>query len=203
MEKRKLSKRQEQAVNTKNKIYKIAIMLMEKKGYKNITVEEISKAANVSVGAFYHYFKSKSDIFFEIYHQADDYFQSVVATGLEEKEVVDVVVDYFIYYARYNQLVGIDTMKLLYNAENKWFIAKGRCMQALLQDILEKGQKKNTIRQDITSEEITEYLFIAARGVVYDWCLHDGGYDLQAAMESYMVRLIGIFSCKKDGSLGT
>lgn len=36
---------------------------MYKKGYDNITIEEISKKAGGSVGAFYHYFRSKNDIF--------------------------------------------------------------------------------------------------------------------------------------------
>ncbi len=47
--------------------------------------------------------------------------------------------------------------------------------------------------RDMPAEKITEYLFIAARGVTYDWRLHDGGYDLEKAMRAYMGRLLKVF----------
>jgi len=42
-------------------------------------------------------------------------------------------------------------------------------------------------------KDMTEYLFIAARGISYDWCLYDGEYDLLEAMNKYINRLIIIF----------
>src|SRR5512146_3299116 len=46
--------RQEKAHETKNRIYTAAIELMDRKGFENVTVADISKKAGVSVGAFYH-----------------------------------------------------------------------------------------------------------------------------------------------------
>ncbi|WZL74563.1 TetR/AcrR family transcriptional regulator [Clostridiaceae bacterium 35-E11] len=189
----KMTKRQIQAINTKNNIYTIAINLMEKKGYDNITIEEICKKAGVSVGTFYHYFKSKYDIFIEIYTKADDYFYNNVANNLKEHNTLDKIIEYFDHYATYNTTCGIDTMKQLYNPNNKMFIKHGRFMQTVLQDIIKKGQEKNEICIDMTPEKVTEYLFIVARGVVYDWCLHDGQYDLNEAMNTFMKHLIVTF----------
>ena len=45
----------------------------------------------------------------------------------------------------------------------------------------------------MTPEGITDYLFIVGRGVVFDWCLHDGNYDLEEKMVSFMNRIITIF----------
>jgi TetR/AcrR family transcriptional regulator, fatty acid metabolism regulator protein len=45
----------------------------------------------------------------------------------------------------------------------------------------------------MTPEEICDYLFIAARGIVYDWCLHDDTYDIKEAMHNYLLLLINIF----------
>ena len=42
MEKKKLTKRQEQAIETKNRIYTTAIELMDKRGFENITIADIS-----------------------------------------------------------------------------------------------------------------------------------------------------------------
>ncbi|WP_157047143.1 hypothetical protein [Alkaliphilus metalliredigens] len=39
---------------------------------------------------------------------------------------------------------------------------------------------------DFTSEEILEFIFIAARGLVYNWCLHDGAYPLEETMSIFI-----------------
>jgi len=193
MDEKKLSNRQLQALNTKNRIYKTAIELMDKKEYENIRIDDICKKAGVSVGSFYNCFKSKNDILIEIYIRADAYFLKEVANNLYSLHAIDKVIEYFDYYAKYNIKVGINTMKLLYNSNNKLFISKGRYMQNLLEIIIEKGQEKNEISDEMSPEGMTEYLFIAARGITYNWCLYDGEYDLLEAMNNYMNRLIKIF----------
>ncbi|MBU3072097.1 TetR/AcrR family transcriptional regulator [Clostridium estertheticum] len=193
MDEQKLNNRQLQALNTKNKIYKSAIDLMDKKGYKNIKIQDICKKAGVSVGSFYNCFKSKNEILIEIYKRADEYFITEVANNIYCDNATNEIIKYFDYYAKYNVQVGIDTMKLLYNSNNKLFITKGRDMQNLLNIIIERGQEKNEISNEMSKESITEYLFIAARGVVYNWCLYDGKFDLMEAMNEYMKRVIIIF----------
>ncbi|MBW9171368.1 TetR/AcrR family transcriptional regulator [Clostridium estertheticum] len=193
MDEQKLNNRQLQALNTKNKIYKSAIDLMDKKGYKNIKIQDICKKAGVSVGSFYNCFKSKNEILIEIYKRADEYFIKEVANNIYCDNATNEIIKYFDYYAKYNVQVGIDTMKLLYNSNNKLFITKGRDMQNLLNIIIERGQEKNELSNEMSKESITEYLFIAARGVVYNWCLYDGKFDLLEAMNEYMKRFMIIF----------
>lgn len=67
-------------------------------------------------------------------------------------------------------------------------------MITLLDEIVSEGQKKGEITGDMTSESITEYLFIAGRGVIIDWCIHEADYDLEEAMEKYMRRLVTTFN---------
>ena len=193
MEEQKLTNRQIQALKTKNKIYKIAIELYGEKGYENIKIEDICKKAGVSVGSFYNYFKSKNDILIEIFKRADDYFENEVVDNLKSINSLDKIVEFFDYYANYNEIVGIDTMKQLYNFNNKLFITKGRYMQNSLQDIISKGQSKDEISKNMTVDEISKYLFIAARGIAYDWCLHDGEYDIKEFMNNYFKQLVIIF----------
>ena len=46
----------------KEKIIECALRLIEEKGYDNVSVSEITKAAGVSKGAFYIHFNSKEDL---------------------------------------------------------------------------------------------------------------------------------------------
>lgn len=199
MEKQNLTKRQVQAIKTQNKILKVAMELMDTKGFHNTTIEEISKKANVSIGAFYHYYKSKDDIFFEIYKEADEYFRNEVTPQLSEGDSLDKIVLFFRFYGRYNNNRGLDAIAQLYNTKNKFFIAKDRYMHVLLHEIIQKGQEKKEIFMEMTPESIAEYIFIMGRGIVYDWCLNDANYDLEEMMVKHMKRLVELFRPLPEG----
>jgi len=190
MTKQTNTKRQEQARETKNRIYASAIELMELEGFDNITIADISEKAGVSVGAFYHYFSSKNDILAEIFHRADEYFSTRVVNSLSQESIPKQIVEYFDHYAKFNLMSGVETTQQLFNPKIKFFIKEGRPMIEILHDLILKGQKKNEIRGDIVAEELVSYLFVMARGVVFEWSLYDGDYDLEAMMHKYMEKLV-------------
>jgi TetR/AcrR family transcriptional regulator, fatty acid metabolism regulator protein len=185
-----LTKRKIQAINTRKIILDSAVALMEKSSFDNITIEDISQKAGVSVGAFYHYFKSKYDIFIEAFDRADSYYKNNVAGKLKHKSSLKNIEKYFWYYAKLNSDVGLDTLRLLYNSNNKIFVDKGRYLQILLSDIIKTGQQNNEITDEMSTDEIVDYFFTVARGVAYHWCLSDASYDLVEKMQSYIGRII-------------
>lgn len=186
----KKTSRAKQAEITKNKIYNCGVKLMRKHGFDNITVEQISKQAGVSVGTYYYYFQSKFDLFNEIYKRADDYFLNEVAGNLKANDSKGRIAEFFDKYAEYNYSDGIDMIKKLYTSDNKMFITKGRAMQGVLQSIVEEGQLNGEITKSKSSEDITRMLFIVARGVVYEWCLNDGEIDLKGEMEKIISSMV-------------
>ena len=50
--------------------------------------------------------------------------------------------------------------------------------------------QKGEIQADRNPEEIVRFLFVMARGVVFEWSLYNGGYDLEAKMHEYIERLV-------------
>jgi TetR/AcrR family fatty acid metabolism transcriptional regulator len=190
MENRKNTTRKEQAEETKTRIYTSAIELMEEKGFGNFTIEDISNKAGVSVGAFYHYFDSKNDILAEIFYRADDYFSTEVVDSLSKSSIPEQIIEYFDYYAKFNIASGVETTQQLFNPKIKFFIEEGRPMLEILKNLIRKGQEKNEIRGDIDAKELVSYLLVMARGVVFEWSLYDGKYDLEARMHKYMEILV-------------
>jgi AcrR family transcriptional regulator len=182
---KELTKRQIQAQNTQDLIYKTAIEMMEQKGFQNIKVEEICNAAGVSIGSFYNCFKSKNDILNEVFRQIDEYFMYTVADQLKSGSSIDKIKKYFEIYAGYNIDRGLEFVKQLYGVRNNLFITKGRYLQTILMNIIEDGQNSGEITIDMTSDEIVEFLFVAIRGVIYHWCLHDGQFDLVDRISNY------------------
>src|ERR1700738_3486312 len=50
------------------RILAAAVRLFADKGFDGASVQEIVAAAQVTKGALYHYFESKNDLLYEIYH---------------------------------------------------------------------------------------------------------------------------------------
>jgi AcrR family transcriptional regulator len=186
----KMNGRQLQADETKKRIFQSAIELMAKNGYHGTKIGEICQAANVSIGAFYHHFRAKDDIFSVTYDEADAYFETDVAKLLRAEKPEDRIVAFFKIYAEFNQSISLDRIKVLYNGDNRWFIKKGRGMQKVLAAQIAESQSLGLVASDEDAESITTDLFVLARGIVYDWCLHDGEYDLPSAMQRLIVKML-------------
>jgi Transcriptional regulator len=186
----KMTNRAKQAEATRNKIYECGVNLICKHGFDQVTVEQISKEAGVSVGTYYYYFESKFDLFSEIFKRADDYFENYVAGSLDAADIPGQIIQYFDRYADFSLLNGLEMVKKLYTSDNKMFTAKGRAMQNILQSIIEKGQSAGQITRELSSEDITNILFVTARGVVFDWCLYDGSINLNLEMKKIISLIV-------------
>ena len=191
----KITSRAKQAEITKNNIYECGVKLIRKHGFDKVTIEQIAKEAGVSVGTYYYYFKSKFDLFSETFKRADLYFKTHVSGQLKAKDCPDKIIEFFDRYVDFNYMDGVDMVKKLYKSDNKMFITKGRDMQNILQTIIEEGQTKAQIQSKESAAEITNMLFVAARGVVYDWCLFDGKIDLKKKMNKIISVMVKGLKC--------
>ncbi|MGB8454240.1 MAG: TetR/AcrR family transcriptional regulator [Anaerocolumna sp.] len=179
----KMTSRGKQALATKKRIYNSGIRLIKQHGYENITVAQIAKKADVSIGTFYHHFQSKFDLLAEIYRIGDVFFKERVPELLLQYEsCIERVVEYFCLYALLSIQNGIEMVRNLYLPTNEMFLSHGRAMQNLLTDILHLGQEQGELTDSLSPEIIMEKLFVVARGVIFDWCLHNGKSDLVTDM---------------------
>ena len=177
-----LSKR---AQKTREKLLVTSLDLMKRKGYQSTTVRDICAEADISVGTFYSYFPSKTDLFFDIYKTGDDYFSETVAYRIEGSNAKERILDFFRYYAKLNIDTGIDLVRVLYNPENSWFIKK-RPMHRLLADIIAAGLARKELATERGENEIVDYLFTIARGCCYNWCITGGELDLSSELNKYI-----------------
>lgn len=70
-----MTRRQQQAAETRQKIYVSTISLYQTKPYDSVTIADICEAADISVGSFYHYFKDKDEVFNEGYQLLTQVYQ--------------------------------------------------------------------------------------------------------------------------------
>lgn len=162
----KVTSRKLRAQTTYENIYNAAMSLVEKEGFKNITVRKICEKAGVSIGSFYNYFSSKEDILNETFKKADDFFLNVVANNLDGENAKEKIVKFFIYYAEYCKRDKLDQLKQIYNTSNPMFIKKGRPMQEVLKKVVEEGIEKGELITDMTPDEVVKFFFIALRPAI-------------------------------------
>jgi AcrR family transcriptional regulator len=188
------TRRKAKAEESKNRIYETALAVIGEKGYEATTILDITARAGVAIGTFYHYFHSKNGILEENFGRADEAFASFAASpALREGTAEERILLYLDRYALLIEETGIDLIKQLYTSRNKLFIRRGRAMQEGLTALLAEAQGRGELKAEPGPEGICDYLFIAARGVVFHWCLLDGERPIRELMREHFAPLIPIF----------
>jgi TetR/AcrR family transcriptional regulator, fatty acid metabolism regulator protein len=174
----KMTNRQLKALETREKIYKSAIIQFSEKGLDRTTIQEICRVADVSIGSFYNHFNSKEDIIYEIFKRADLNFEQFKERNVDEKGIRELILEYMDYYVSFVQTNDIQFTKFFYNTSNRFFVQEKRPMQEVLKSILrERHLKLNSYYVD-DADMLVDKLFITSRGVIFHWCLKEGSFDL-------------------------
>lgn len=175
------------AAQTKEKLLKTAFELFSEHGYDNVTVEDITKIAGVSKGTFYSHFRAKESILIDYFSQVEDLYDSTYS-GMSRKLpvgkkllcLVDVLSSFCV--ERY----GVDFLRIVYanqllhsgteiNVLNK----PDRRIKAILCEIAEDGKASGELPAFIDNEIFAREVTYLAHGIIYDWCMENGSFDLR------------------------
>lgn len=130
-----------------SRILRAAVKLFAEKGFDATTVQEVVAAAEVTKGALYHYFDSKDDLLYEIYHsligvQTAD-LDDIVARDLGAKETVRAIMVNLVVStaARIDETaVFVREMHKLDSERMAAFRADRRRYQRTFRDVIAKAQ---------------------------------------------------------------
>ncbi len=186
MNQKKPTKRDLQAMETRGKIFDTAFKLITEKGFENVTVEEIAKESGVAKGLFYHYFSSKDDIVVETYIIIDKSFSDFYAQSAPHCNSIEKIFLANTFQARHATMLGVDFVRQIYKSQlyagTAYFVSKERPFYVILLDSIRLAQQDGSIRSDISADMLTKILLSCGRGVIYDWCLQNGAFDLEERM---------------------
>ena len=180
-----MTKRQQQALETKTVIFDTAVALFNEKGYDNVTVEEITTRAGVAKGSFYTYFRSKSDIVIEEFRNIDDFYKRYERNLKRYSSATKRLVAFTRAQLRYvRDEVGLRLLKLLYannimvsDAESI-LIDTGRFLHEIVKRIVVYGQETGEFRTDLSPDDLALYINRGMRSVFLDWAISDNRFDL-------------------------
>lgn len=192
-----LTSRQLQAQATKDHIMKTAKKLSQHYTYDELSVETICSEAGVSIGSFYHHFKSKQDLIVEGYGECDNFFRENIIGKLKSTDEIDRILEYIDYQMQYAVDVGIELMVEVYRAQITegvdFFLKSSRGLPQGLLQLVGKAQDNGLITKSQDAESITSELLLISRGVIYNWCQNKGSYELRNYCQKIITNHIQCF----------
>ncbi len=188
-----LTSRQKKALETREKLLKISLDLFNKYGFEHVSVEQITKACNVSKGTFYTHFPSKYDVILEKFMELDQFYSTVeknIDPSLSASEKI-----LFVYQQQMNYLtkvVGKDLLRTVYTAamtnqveQDHYLINPQRKIFQIMNTYIEEGIRQGEFRQDVSAPNIQAIIRRCMRANVYDWLIHSEDFDLASEMAQF------------------
>jgi len=179
-----LTKRKQQALDTKNKIYKAAVGLFKDKGYENVTVSEICQKAGVSVGCFYNSFPSKDQLILEEFVEANKYYERIYLELPPDLDYLEKIVKFMDGVHEYSIQTGKERFRASYcsligpGKKTDYFLNEERPFFKITLKLIEEGQKNGILRREYSPREITLMIVASMYGYHYTWLIYDD-FDLK------------------------
>ena len=169
----------------KERIIETALELFQHKGYHGVSIDEIVDIAGTSKGGFYHKFKSKDALLYEIH----DVFISHVlketkkayeqnATPIDQvRAMLYAFTNVFDVYQRHITVFYDESAYLLPEYKN---IIKGKRTEyrQLIEQVIEDGKKSGHFRPEI-STTITAMAIIGIVNWTYKWYRQSGSLTME------------------------
>ena len=179
-----IEKRRNAAQENREKILESAITLFQQKGFENVTIDDIVKAAGFSRGTFYKLFVSKEDLvvsymvrwnalYEEFYHKELEHSE------MEAPEKIRLLVRHMLLAStRGGQ--ELQRVAIASGMRDKLLAEKVSKVDAeitnILQCVLTDGQAQGTVTARYSVSELIRMIYIVMEGIALQWA---GRYDGQ------------------------
>ncbi|WP_337997322.1 TetR/AcrR family transcriptional regulator [Oleispirillum naphthae] len=197
----KINLRSLNAMETKNRLLQTSLKLFKKRGFDKVTVEDITRYSGVSKGTFYNYFSTKEQVLVEQFDSIDLYYKQTLCLLAPDTPVAEramCFIDAMSDFCR--DIWGLSFLKIVYinqislDRHPSMLLKKDRLFYKIIEDIVRQGRDEGVFTTDMPVEEQVYLFASSARSLLYEWCLHDGEFDLKAAGRSFFARVMKLIS---------
>jgi AcrR family transcriptional regulator len=174
-----MGRRQRRAAETRVRLFRCALQLFSERGFPNVTVEDITEAADVGKGTFFNYFASKDHVLGVMAEIQLGKVAEAVALAADGKQTIQSVFRHLFLRAAEEPGRSPDLARALISS----FLAsegvrkliecnmqKGRKMVA---EVVAAGQQRGEIDPLLKKEKVAIQVLQAFMGTVLFWSLHE------------------------------
>ncbi len=174
-------------MNTKDLILEKTLKLILEKSTIDISISEIRNCTGLTTGGIYYYFSDKREIFEAIMQKyMIDYikidFEKIPLEGSSKERIHDALL-YILHHftngveiEKINEKINYGSVLILLTATgysdddvNRIILQTGKDIGTFLTDLVEDGKMQNEIRQDFSTKNIVESLYIMYMGIQCIW----------------------------------
>lgn len=180
----------------KEKIIDAAWELFQEVGYENATVNDIIKKSGTSRGAFYHHFRAKEDLLFQMAWYFDQGYEGWLENQPEDQNPITTLYKFLIFTlesvenSKYkdflSQLYGYEVM----TDGNRPIIDEQRLYFKTLLSLCADARNKKLISEEWSEYTLARTLAGLGRGLTYNWLLEKCRYSLTRTAERVFKSLL-------------
>jgi len=190
-----MSYEMERSVRRKQELINIIVNLMDEEGLKNVTVKDICEAANISIGAFYHYFQSKDAIVDEMFILMDEFFLVNQQSILEHPTAAEQIIDFVNHFGLYVEEWGYFANFLIMRSHmTKSDYNRQRRLYGILEEIIIEGINNGEFKVKIDPKELITMIFVIIRGYLLEWINREHSYPVRGNMVKEVTYLINFLT---------
>ena len=179
-----MTARKQQAQQMRSRIRQAALDLFDKEGFENVSVEQVAQAVGCSVGNIYHYFKSKDELSLQMTANVDRLY-SELAEQYRADEFTPAIDKLLDFMCRALQISAEDEylyrafeQALKYPEQGALKDSGKRVYHNLLRTLVRSAQAEGGISPAYSADEVVEMLVTFHRGMLFEWRVYEGGFDL-------------------------
>jgi AcrR family transcriptional regulator len=171
-------------MDTKSRIMEESFKLFLKKGFVDVSLNEIRKASNITTGGFYYHFESKDTLLVAVIEKyIFNYFNSTIrqirdfeGTPKEKLKTVILSIIGETQLAESFEKIDYRTLHLLlmegvqkYEIISKHYTEFYYNLLNFIKDVVDEGAAQDIIRHDIDSTELATFIQTSMVGTVLMW----------------------------------
>jgi AcrR family transcriptional regulator len=181
----------------KERLLRVATRLFARNGFEGTSVQDIVDAAGVTKGAMYHYYGSKDDLLYEVYHQLLTMQTSRLGdiakgSGSAEERLRAAAVDVV-----ESSLANLDDMIVFFRSlhmlpedRQTQIRAERRAYHDEFRALVEEGMAAGTFRTEVPADIVVHY-YLSTVNQLGSWFRPDGSLTARQVGEQYTELLIG------------
>ena len=165
----------------KRHILDVALPIMRQIGYDNLTIRMICNEAGISTGMFYQHFSSKEDLLACYSVLAEENFETHMDIQLSELPLREQLVEFSTWICTFTSNLGPDFCRNFFSSKSK-SVNTDRFKNMLRDTIntcLEKAVSDGfQFTPGRTLQAISRDISVIIRGIIFDWSVQEGSYDM-------------------------
>lgn len=169
----------------RSRIQAVASELFNQEGIDNVSMEDIAQTVGCSVGNIYHYFKGKEELAIPVTAHVDylyeewDSLHRQEFTSARERLLEFIIATLSISCQEEILYVTSFAYSLKYPEKGILSFKENRSWFRLLREYVEACMAEGSISSRVPSNELVRELAVLHRGLLFQWRIECGGFDLE------------------------